>query len=203
MKIDSNNIIDNYLKNYIDETKYYDISLSNEVYVIITIGYGSDKCVGLGTSFDIYEAIKKSQLEALQYFATSKTKFYKKQSYVETNTEKDHYHESFDKLSVAEFKHKYHYMLKTNNFINVIDLKKYKTGTLESLIKDSHDNLKMNPHICFLNSHRTISHLKIARIIDDQWFPHINPSLYENDKLENLSEILKINIRQEKYIPFP
>lgn len=62
----------------------------------------------------------------------------------------------------------------------------------------------MSPHIVFLPSKRDIENLKIVRIIDFNWFPHMNPSHYNREIYDYVQNITKIKLDENvKYIPFP
>lgn len=50
------------MTNYLDNVKYYNISLSKNLYVVLAVGYGEKyKAVGLGTSQSARKAVIKSQ----------------------------------------------------------------------------------------------------------------------------------------------
>ncbi|EJH6408781.1 YcaO-like family protein, partial [Enterococcus faecalis] len=107
-KIEEIKKIDRYLTNYLDNVKYYNISLSKNLYVVLAVGYGEKyKAVGLGTSQSARKAVIKSQKEILQYFATSYSKY--KEGQVSQRSEvvidnKDIYHDYFDRLRPEEVK---------------------------------------------------------------------------------------------------
>lgn len=56
--------VDNYLKNYVDNTNYFNVSISDKIYVVLCIGYSENsKYIGLGISNILEEAIKKVRLK--------------------------------------------------------------------------------------------------------------------------------------------
>lgn len=195
---------DTYLLNYVDNVYYYNISLSPKIFVILTLGFGKvNKCTGLGTSFIFEEAIKKSQIEALQYFATKHTKE------CEINFEnidleqKDLYHKKFESITVQQFKKLYQYLLETEPTIIKLNNAQSNSVFLE-LMEWCSINLKMNPMICTFPSHRKIPHLKIVKVFDTNWFPHLNPALYTKESIDNVSKIIGKKLYNNlDWIPFP
>ncbi|MFJ5789613.1 YcaO-like family protein [Lysinibacillus sp. NPDC093197] len=194
-----------YLLNYVDNVYYYNISLSPKVFVILTLGIGKvNKCTGLGTSFILEEAIKKSQIEALQYFATKHTKEceidFDKNDDIE---QKDLYHKKFDSITIPQFRKLYHYLLETESTIIRQTVAQLNSEFLE-LLDWCNINLKMNPMISMFPSHRKIPHLKIVKVFDTNWFPHLNPSLYTKENIDNVSKIIGKRLDYNiDWIPFP
>lgn len=104
---------DFYLKNYVDRIEYYNISLDEEVFVILALGYGKrKKAIGMGTETDIEKAIDKSQNEMLQNFAAECSK----SNFADIGWEKtqledrDMYDKLFVKMSLNQFEEEYRYL---------------------------------------------------------------------------------------------
>ncbi|MCT3116692.1 YcaO-like family protein [Lactococcus lactis] len=197
-------IADNYLKNYVDKINYYDVSLDRSLHVVLCIGYGSKKCIGLGTSTQIKEAIKKSQIEALQYFAQDISKFNSKDMLDSlSQDENDFYHKKFDQLSVEDFIKNYSYLLH-NNLISKQVMDQENSFVLPDFLEKIKKEFNINPVIAMFESDQTIPHLKIVKIYDENWFPHMNPNFYNKEVYKFISKsINKDLLTSIKYIPFP
>lgn len=181
--------IHNYLKNYLDHVKYYNISLSNNIFVVLAIGYSNNtKAAGLGTSRNIELAVEKAQKEMLQYFAVSSNKYNRKNKSKHQNANeidnKDIYHERFEAMSVKTFRDSYAYLEK-NSRIALSELAFPKVMEMNLMIKDNFIKLNMEPYIALFNG-RENSGVKIAKIKDFNWFPHMNPKLYKKDLILSL-----------------
>ena len=71
---------------------------------------------------------------------------------------------------------------------------------LEKIKKD----FNINPVIAMFESDQIIPHLKIVKIYDENWFPHMNPNLYNKEVYKFVSKsINKDLLTSIKYIPFP
>ena len=181
--------IHNYLKNYLDHIKYYNISLSNNIFVVLAIGYSNNaKAAGLGTSKNIELAIEKAQKEILQYFAVSSNKYNRlneeKQQNINEENNKDVYHQKFEAMSVNAFRDSYEY-LGNNRRIAISELASPKLMEMNSMIKNNFIKLNMEPYIALFNG-RGNSGVKVAKIKDFNWFPHMNPKLYKKDLISSL-----------------
>lgn len=133
-----------YILNYLEEIKYFNISLSKDNYVILAIGWSDKrKAAGLGTSRNIKRAIDKAQKEILQYFAVAKNK---REITAENiiDLKKDLYHLNFDKMSVVDFKKEYEYLLMQKNevIVNKVDI-----VSKREVIYRNYYKLNMNPYI--------------------------------------------------------
>ncbi|GEK35601.1 YcaO-like family protein [Kurthia sibirica] len=198
-----------YLLNFVDNVYYYNISLSPKIFVVLSLAIGKKKkSAGLGTSFNLNDAINKSQIEALQYFANDRTKIYE-QLYNEASSEaSDLYHILFDKMSLDEFQDNYSYLL-TQEFTSSLNQNQLPKKNMEEynfldLLIWCNKYLKMNPFICSFPNKRGIAHLKIVKIFDENWFPHLNASLYSIKDIDNISKIIGTPLSKEvDWIPFP
>ncbi|MCC4054119.1 YcaO-like family protein [Enterococcus faecium] len=195
--------VDNYLKNYVDIINYFNVSLSDKIYVVLCIGYSKlSKCIGLGTSNILEVAIKKSQIEALQYFATDFSKNNKSHIFVDFNdSKKDLYHSRFNQLTTNEFYGNYSYLLKNTEYYRfenepIFNFKLWK--------KECREKLKMDPVIGVFPSYQPIPHLKVVKVIDENWFPHMNPVLYNKNVYTFIQSIYGKELDKSiEYIPFP
>lgn len=173
-----------YILNYLDEIKYYNISLNKELFVTLALGWSNrTKAAGLGTSRSIHKSVEKAQKEMLQYFAAAKTK----RSIVKVQNIKvnrDLYHLNFEKISVSEFKQEYAHLLETQNKILI---KKNQLENKENIILKNYRELNMNPYIAVF-SLRKSEGIKVIKINDDFWFPHMFPQRFEKEKIEILEK---------------
>lgn len=195
-----------YLKQFIDETKYYDISMDKRLHVILVICTGKMyKTIGLGTNECLYKAVLKAQMEALQYFASSTTKHGNKGIGYSTNKsiQKDYYHSNFDKLSSDDLKNLYSYLDQSKITIEVTK-RKNKELDLTQLIQLLYRNYNIHPFISCIPSKRNIPNLKITKVFDENWFPHMNPKYYSQSMYDFIEESTgKFLDRSIEFIPFP
>ncbi|TKI53328.1 hypothetical protein FC756_24550 [Lysinibacillus mangiferihumi] len=197
---------DAYLKQFVDEIKYYDISLDSDLHVILAVCTGETfKAVGLGTSVCMYQGVLKSQKEALQYFAVSITKHnnlgvgYSTSS----NMDRDLYHSNFDSLSSSELSSNYSYLNKNAATI-MVNRSNDKKLELANLINRLYQKYKIHPYITSLSSHRDIPNLKITKVYDENWFPHMNPKLYPSSMYDFIEDSTGLSLdRSVEVIPFP
>lgn len=201
--------IDRYIREYVDETRYFNISLSDKVYVILCIGFGSSKCIGLGTAFNLEVALYKSQIEALQYFATDYSKHNSLERVSEKstyrNTSKDYYHKQFENLSSKKFKKSYAYLLNNSDLSNISHKKsdEYSLDIFE-FIDICKEKFNMNPMIGLFKTDRKIPHLKVVKVFDKNWFPHMNPTLYKEKIYQYVEQSIDVTLKRNvDYIPFP
>lgn len=179
--------IDAYLKNYLDEIAYYDISLNHNLHVVLALGYASDsKAAGLGTSRNMELAVEKSQKEILQYYATSYNKEKRLYKTKEDIAHKDLYHRYFDGLSVNEVRQMYSY-LENSQVMQFFKEDEAIQMTRSEIINENYEKLKMNPFISVFNGREELG-VKAVKIIDFNWFPHMRPELYEAEKVEWLEK---------------
>ena len=196
-----------YVNKLSNEIRFFDISLLDNLHVILCIGVGKRKLIGLGTSFNLKEAINKSLTEALQYHAYIRLDNISDQKIEYTSKEnQDYYHLSFEAISNKEFVTLYSYLLKNKDkiSINQMEQNSNKEKKLLNLIKDCKEKLQMNPSISVFKPKHSIPNLKVVKIFDDNWFPNINPSTYANKNYDFVEEIIQKKFdRTISYIPFP
>lgn len=197
---------DKYLKQFIDEINYYNISLIDNVYVVLAISYGKkNKGIGLGTDISPYKAVLKAQKEILQNFATYVTKYeYSSDGFYEDSpSERDLYFYRFYNLSVDELRRAYNYLEKSEK-VRINNLVKDRAFSISQLVKEINERYKMEPYIVCIPSKREITNLKIVKIFDFNWFPHMNPAYYDKEIYHFMEKITGVELnKQELYIPFP
>lgn len=208
IKLTKNKKVHEYLLNYLNKISYFNISLIDEIYVVIAIGTGIYKAVGLGTSMNIEKAIEKAQRELLQYFASSMSKYghkilTKKIFFLEED--KDYYEQNFEKINSQELLELYSYLYNyktviTDNSSGVVEKKS------DFYIKKMGDHLNMKPEVVLIPSFRTTFNLKVIKVVDRNWFPHMNPKLYDPAILNYTMKTLAIrsaDLSKKNWIPFP
>lgn len=169
---------DIYIKNYVDQLEYYNISLSKNIYVILALGWNhSSKAVGLGTSRSLKKAIEKAQKEIMQYYAVSCSKENCGHKEKEQVLNKDAYHAYFDQLSIKEILELYSYLKNGDEKLASVECQNIKKMNTEEIIKDNYLKLKMNPFIAVFSGRDGLG-VKVVKIKDFNWFPHMRPALY-------------------------
>lgn len=195
--------IDKYLTNYLDEIHYYNISMCHGLYVILAIGTGvKNKAAGLGTSRNIEKAIEKAQKEILQYFSVAFSKYSTGDKELSLKIEKrDVYHEHFETMSVEKFKKMYSYL----NNCQMVDIQCYNSNKYlkqSEIIKSNYDTLGMEPYITVFDGIKRLG-IKVVKIRDFNWFPHMRPELYSKDVVCCIEKRLGRKVKKDvKWIPF-
>lgn len=176
--------LDYYLKNYLDEVLYFNISLSQDLFVVLAIGWTEDrKAAGLGTSRNLAKAVEKSQKEIMQYFATS----YNKESKCNSaeNLSKDLYQLYFDSLSVQRFRDLYGYLNNTGSILYSDYVDDTRLKSPNEIILSNYYNLSMEPYAAMFTGRKDIG-VKVVKIKDFKWFPHLRPELYSSEIIRQL-----------------
>ncbi|EMF0403740.1 hypothetical protein JMQ83_002623, partial [Enterococcus faecium] len=148
------------------------------------------------------EAIKKSQIEALQYFATDFSKNAKSNILVDfDDSKKDLYHSRFDQLTTNEFYRNYSYLL---NNTEDCQYENKLIFNFKFWQKECREKLKMDPVISVFPSYQPIPHLKVVKVVDENWFPHMNPILYNEKVYTFIQSVFGKKLDKSiDYIPFP
>lgn len=196
---------DSYIKNFVDKIQYFNITIDSAVNVVLAIALGNEKkAIGLGTDINIRNAILKSQKEILQNFAVDCTKYDNKDIGFDShnNSEEDTYYNNFLSLSVEEIENKYMYL--NDSQVEVIKENNTMEFNLKELLVRIKENYGINPYVVFINSKRLINNLKVIKIIDFNWFPHMRPEIYSKSIYEYIeNKTGKVLLKNEKIIPFP
>lgn len=70
------------------------------------------------------------------------------------------------------------------------------------IIKDNYINFNMEPYICLFDG-RENTGIKIVKIRDFNWFPHMRPGIYENRLVVELENKFQRKIKKSvEWIPF-
>ncbi len=199
--------IEKYLYNFLDKITYYNISLSEHLFVILAVGHGSVyKAVGLGTSRSGEKALIKAQKEIMQYFAVSFSKFKNDKIAVDQKNRsyenKDVYHDNFDKLSIEKFKESFNY-LQNSKEVKLENSTEIKKLNYEKVIRDISDSINMNPYIAmFENNHA--KNVKVVKVFDPNWFPHMAPKNFSVNTINYVGDILGLKRKNfSDLLPFP
>ncbi|MBO6154225.1 MAG: YcaO-like family protein [Lachnospiraceae bacterium] len=191
---------DKYIKNYTDETSYYDISLSDNIKVVIAICLSEKRnAVGVGTSLDMKEAVEKAQDEVLQYFAVESRKH--DCNVIEVNEKNDVYYNQFKNFSSEDIKKLYRHLF-TSVDITEVDSKDVNNNTLNDIIYDNYEKLNMKPFLVMFPGREETS-VKVVKVFDDNWFPHMRPGLYDEKLITRIGLTLgRTRINNTEWIPF-
>lgn len=104
-------------------------------------------------------------------------------------------------MSIKSFKTHYEY-LSNNKEIDVQKLKNMNKYALVDIIKENYIKYNMEPHICLFDG-RENTGIKIVKIRDFNWFPHMRPELYERRVVVDLEIKFQRKIKKSvDWIPF-
>lgn len=196
--IESGDKYDHYIKEFTDHVSYYDISLHHSIKVIIAIADGEyNVAVGLGTDTELASAIEKSQCEILQYFSNSYIKGNRIK--IEANST-DFYHTYFESLDSDKLLTKFRYLenkpkikfgIKSDLQLNI------------PLIRKICNDIGMHPEFVCLFANRGVNRLKVGKIFDRNWFPHMFPYKYKEQQYKFIEKKFGIELdRNIKFLPF-
>lgn len=185
------------IKKYISEIYFFDISIHEEVKVILVVGFGEDSfSVGLNADWEIKNAIDGALSEFLESLEVN--------FYNHVNDENiELYKKIYMNIIPKEFRKFYHYLVansieKKNQFSESI--KKYNFK--EKVQKISKD-LRINPQLTFIPSNFN-SGIKIVKVFASEAFPHMNTMILEPENYP-LTSTLGASSFPNKYrsLPFP
>lgn len=193
--------INRYLYNFLDQIKYYDISLSNDLHVILALGYNNIyNAAGLGTSTSLKKALIKSQYEILQYFAVGHSKHHYSEA-MTIDSRGDKYLQQFNSLTRNEFFNYYRYLNHSSKINLTSEYNSEKEIDVFELIRMISGNCKMNPHVAVLKS-RENTNIKVVKVFDPKWFPNMNPQTYSYEQIGYVEKIFNKTIRNLQFLPF-
>jgi ribosomal protein S12 methylthiotransferase accessory factor YcaO len=199
-------IIDKYIKNFVDDIYYFNLSIFKGINIVITLAFGEKKkAIGLGTSVALNKAILKSQNEILQNLAVDKSK-YNSNGDNNDDSYKDMYHDNFYKMSVEEVKNCYNYLFNADTEVSVDShIGSYEDNLdINKMIQNIYTEYGINPYVYFIPTKRSIPNLKVIKIIDKRWFPHMFPKLYNEEIYNNIERSINKHLdRNVLFIPFP
>lgn len=190
--------------------EFYDISLTDNYYVILAIGEINENVVmGLGSDFSINKAILQAVKELFQM-----NEYYKKENLINKHCDKDieknlkednkknDYFDLFTKLSSEKIMKAYSFL--ENSSIKAIKDYSVIQVNLDEVIKTLNKEWNFKPILYYLETNTREKATKIVKIIDFGWFPNLAPGSYSEAIYQNIEEITKHKLdRNCNFIPFP
>lgn len=196
--------IDEYkaVSNGFEELKFYNISLIEGYYVILGKAYHNEEFyVGLGASDDIDTALKSAIKELFQMKYGYKNLDKKRNR--STKIRKFDYSKIFLGLPTDLLVNAYSYLDREPPKIKYEDCSS-KEFNLESIIKDLNLKYEMDPLIVFIKPFRDIKNLKVAKVLDLNWFPHLMPRFYDDKVYDFVERVTNVKLdRACNTLPFP
>lgn len=189
-----------YLSDKLANLKFYDISMVDEMYVILCKGVINGKFhIGVGGGSKVEDAINGALKEAYVCGEIYKT--------VDENYERNEkdfdYLDVFLSLSTEELVEAFSYLDETDEVLDYNDLKEYEFD-FEKICMELNDKYGMDPLIIFLKPIRELKGLKIAKVFDVNWFPTLSPLSYTKEMYDYVEEHTKVKLdRKCNFIPFP
>ncbi|MCA1063899.1 YcaO-like family protein [Rossellomorea sp. AcN35-11] len=201
-------------QNYIDEVHSFNISLSNEVNVILSLGIG-EKHVGIGLSggWTEEEALYGSLKEMYQFFGFQRTKYeieltdsnsFGRLLYSNNIDEEDphYYAKSFlSNFGAHKLQEEYSYLFESE----YSDLNSPKApenmSELTKRVKATSEELDMDTILTFIPSKIQGTPIKIVKFLTERGFPHMKTESIEPDKIFLLKN--KSTPNKGRLLPFP
>lgn len=188
---------------HVDEVFMYDISLCDEVKVVITIAFGEKtKGVGISADWDYRGAITGSLKELFQYITVEQP--IKKSNYQNTENSVDpllYSHYFMERLGVDELKSEFQYLEKSDQVCGeLIDGDKADPNEFYNTVKKISLKLAMDFNLCYIPALDRELNTKIVKIITNKGFHHmyaakIDPTQVEilkpyKNRLHNIGKML-------------
>lgn len=182
----------------LDYLEFYNISLIDSVFVVISIGlYYGKVNVSLGVGYDIVSAVKKSINEAMQihlYYNLSDINLSNNLS-----LKRKDYFDYFMNIEPEKILAAYKFLDNSKTFY--LNGSQFEWNTYDRAIKELKNRYNINPILFFLNNRNSF---KVAKIVDFNWFPTLLPKAISEEKIKNIEKITGLTIdRKCNFIPFP
>ncbi|WP_342478702.1 YcaO-like family protein [Paenibacillus sp. FSL H7-0350] len=166
----------------VEHISFHNISITKDIFVILTLGYGEKAfSVGLGSSWSLEEAIKSSFDEFIMIY-DGVINF--KINNGEYNTE-NLYINLFYSKDVRDFIKDYTYLIENLKYENLdeIDERDIYSENKQILLRESistlRENLNIEVYVTQVPSPFYKNQSKIVKVFSPDAFPHINTSLYD------------------------
>lgn len=108
----------------------------------------------------------------------------------------------FRNMKIEQLMKEYDY-LENDIYVNSNIEEKTEINVYE-IIRKLNKEYSIDPDIYFMGSKRYIGNLKIIKVIDRKWFPHMVPKNYNENIWNNIENITEKKLRRDiQIIPFP
>ncbi|HBU84561.1 MAG TPA: hypothetical protein DEF35_23405 [Paenibacillus sp.] len=161
---------------HVDEIHMYDISLCDEVKVVMTIAFGDQtKGVGISADWNYQSAIKGSLKEIFQYITVKQPI---KNSYTQKNEDSVdpllYSHYFMEKLNKDELRSEFRY-LESSDQVGSESLKEDKTNSDEfyNTVKLISSKLEMDFNLCYIPALDGRSNSKVVKVMTNRGFHHM------------------------------
>ena len=101
------------------------------------------------------------------------------------NLSKDLYQLYFDSLSVQRFRDLYGYLNNTGSILYSDYVDDTRLKSPNEIILSNYYNLSMEPYAAMFTGRKDIG-VKVVKIKDFKWFPHLRPELYSSEIIRQL-----------------
>ncbi|GGK07436.1 hypothetical protein GCM10007063_32460 [Lentibacillus kapialis] len=200
----------NKVTNYVDNIYSFNISLSSNVFVILSIGVGKKNIgIGLAADWEAEDAFLSTLNEMFQFFGNQKNK------YEHNDVEKNY---SFNTpLEEGDPQYYLKYFMKYFNKDNLLkeysylfessqleDYKKYKPVNVEELtrfIRKIGNELMIDIKMAYIPSRIKHTPIKIAKFLTNDGFPHMKTEIINTKNITLLEREFTPN--KGKFLPFP
>ncbi|EGG95761.1 MULTISPECIES: YcaO-like family protein [Staphylococcus] len=190
-----------FLKKFLDEILLFEISIFEEVPVVLSLGFGKQqKAIGLSAAKDLDTAIENSLEEMLQTFSNVKNKREFDDSLKKTDTsDLDLYSQRYVDISPSDFKDYYSFLFKSDSLNHYKKRKELKTN---ELIKKFYEKNGIRLYCFKINNVFEYTNTKIIKIYSPDGYPYMLPDS-ENDKFNKPIYTNVNRVPDYTLIPFP
>ncbi|ELK21790.1 bacteriocin biosynthesis docking scaffold, SagD family [Anoxybacillus flavithermus TNO-09.006] len=208
-------------KQFVDDVFFFDISLHNNLYVILTLGFGKQyMAIGLSSHWNLEEAMCKSLEEWFQFFGGKVSKYYLyeknnidyKMAHREYKSNSNYVHYDpcyysnyfFSTFTPSKLKESFGYLFERSISIDYREQSNHRSVSFTNCIKEISEDLQLDILCVFIPCVLENVPAKIVKVLSENGYPHmltqwLNPRDYVFSRVFNQKEFPN----EGKPIPFP
>ncbi|MCF6136516.1 YcaO-like family protein [Pseudalkalibacillus berkeleyi] len=190
-----------HLNKYVDEIQMFNISISKNIYVILTLGFHKESfSIGIDADTDLEKAVRGSINEFAMILEGSiliRQQSAEEQSFHDSQL----YTEIFYQLSGEAFRNKFDFLFDSPHLVKQSETKEQ---TFNSLVECVSKEFKIPIYCTFIPSFIESGSEKVVKIFSSDGYPHMNTELFEPEDYK-ISQSFPHNGFPNKgiHIPFP
>lgn len=184
---------------FIDDVYFFDISITKEIFVVLTIGIGKNNfSIGACADWDLNNAIRGSITEYFQFLHGIN-----KKERIDEKKEYDMYFSYCESLSAEEVHNSYSFLFNNSSNYSVGEIHRKYPDSLVQSIKKVTTELGINIFATYIPDILGLG-TKIVKVLSPESYPHMNTAILspaEHKIFHNLNG--KVTDNFSKPIPFP